>query len=243
MASHSPELKEIEIGKISPNDYNPNEEVKAKYRALVNHLTSVGFTDPLKVRPREAGDPDTILTEWVMVDGEHRLRAYQEVFPEAETILCALSKGPSGEPMTRSEAILSTIAYNEIRGEENPIKMALAIKMAVEGGKSIEEIETLTGMRRGRIESYAELQEMPEGEKLPKFENVGTDGKEDAPNTREPVVMSFAVYDDEREIIEKAIAKAKRNLPPETDVDEERGKSLVIVSEDYLSGGHREGDS
>lgn len=236
MASSKPEIREIEIAKLSPNDYNPNVETKAKYKALVNHFREVGFTDPLKVRKRDPKDPDTIQTEYVLIDGEHRLRAYREVFPEAETIMCAVCD------LTRAGAVVSTIAYNEIRGDENPIKMAVAIKIAVEGGKTIEEIETLTGMRKSRVEAYAELQEMPEGEKLPKFEDEES-GQEDAPNPREPVVISFAVYEDEREIIERAITKAKRSLPPETDIDEERGKSLVILSEEYLRGAGTKGEA
>jgi len=231
MSLPNPDLKEIEILNLTPNDYNPQEMPKDKYKGLVAHMRSVGFTDPLKVRPKGAGDPDDINTDYILVDGEHRLRAFMEVFPDAKTIMCAIMKGPSGQPLTRQEAIISTIAYNFQHGEENPIKMAAALKLALDSGVLIEDIEDLTGMKRNRLESFMEFDNLPDPEQnLPDFSG----GQEGVPTPKDPIIMSFAVYPDMRDVIEKALLKARADLPSEVDMDEERGQLLLILARSFL---------
>jgi hypothetical protein len=228
MSSPRPDFKRIKIVEISPNDYNPQEMPKDKYQGLVGHMRSVGFTDPLKVRPvdKEGGDPQD--TPFVMVDGEHRLRAFMEVFPEEMEIDCAVMRGPSGEFLTRSEAIISTIAYNFQHGEENPIKMALALKLAMDSGIMMEDIEDLTGMKRNRIERFLEFdQPPPMNSNLPEFPGACAP---ELGSPKEPIIMSFAVYPEDRQVIENALANVEQYLPEEVDVDEQRGAELVIMS-------------
>jgi len=227
------ERKEIAITNISPNDYNPQEMAKDKYKGLVSHIRAVGFQSPLVVRERIADDPESIKTEYVLVDGEHRLRAFMEVFADAKEIPCTVMKKADGKPFTRHEAIISTIAFNHQRGEENPIKMAAALKMALDGGMIMEDIEDLTGMKRNRIESFLDFDSLPDVDTAPpKFE--GSDNEAGSPiKTKDPIIMSFAVYPEMRDGIEKAISKARAELPSETDIDEERGKCLEIICEAY----------
>jgi hypothetical protein len=231
MSLPEPELKKIKLTDLSPNDYNPQEMPKDKYTGLVAHMRSVGFTDPLKVRPREENDPEIIKSPYVLVDGEHRLRAYMEVFPEETEILCAIMKGPEGQYLTRQQAIVSTIAYNFQHGEENPIKMAQALRIALDGGMLIEDIEDLTGMKRNRIEAFMEFEKLPESS-LPPFEpdNSGSDLKP----KDDPIIMAFAVYPDDRVVIERAIASQKNHLPPDTAIEEEKGRCLLIICQKVL---------
>ena len=81
-----PEIKKIKIIDLSPNLYNPQEMPKDKYKGLVGHMRSVGFTDPLKIRLKGVDDPEIIKTPYVLVDGEHRLRAFMEVFSDEDEI-------------------------------------------------------------------------------------------------------------------------------------------------------------
>jgi len=79
MSLPEPELKKIKLTDLSPNHYNPQEMPKDKYKGLVGHMRSVGFTDPLKIRPRDEGeDPEDIKTLmfWWManIDYAHSLR-------------------------------------------------------------------------------------------------------------------------------------------------------------------------
>jgi len=234
MGLPEPDLKKIKIVDLSPNDYNPQEMAKDKYKGLVNHIRSVGFTDPLKIRVtnKELGDPQD--TPYVLVDGEHRLRAFMEVFPDEKEILCAMMKGPSGEGLTRKEAIVSTVAYNFQHGEENAIKMGQALRLALEDGMLIEDIEDLTGMKRNRIESYMSFEELPELEnpEIPPFSDAGDPEK--FPKMKDPIIISFAIYPEDRDVIDRALTKMKAFLPPEVDIDEERGKCLLLMAQDVL---------
>lgn len=227
-----PEIKKIKITDLSPNDYNPQEMPKDKYKGLVGHMRSVGFTDPLKIRSKGDEDPETIKTPYVLVDGEHRLRAFMEVFSEEDEILCAIMKGPSGNPLSRTEAVISTIAYNFQHGDENPIKMASALKIALDDGILMEDIEDLTGMKRNRIENFMDFSNLPVGGggaiDGPGFEGSGGgDGIE----RKEAIIISFSVYPEDRVKIEAILKKAEKFLEPETDIDEARGKQLLIALE------------
>jgi len=223
-----PEIKKVRIADLSPNDYNPQELPKDKYKGLVGHMRSVGFTDPLKIRPRGDEDPETITTPYVLVDGEHRLRAFMEVFSDEDEILCAIMKGPKGNPLTRTEAIISTIAYNFQHGEENPIKMAAALKLALDKGVLMEDIEDLVGMKRNRIESFMDFNTLPEGKSdLPNFANDLSKG----PERKEAVIVAFALYPEDRARMEEILKKFEHLVPQETDADEARGKTLLIALE------------
>ena len=231
MSLPDPEIKKIKIIDISPNDYNPQEMPKEKYRGLVGHLRAVGFSGTLHVRPRdEKEDPDTIKTPYVLVDGEHRLRAFIEVFPEATEIECSIMRGKSGY-MTRKEAIVSTIAFNFQHGEENPIKMAQALRMALDGGMLIEDVEDLTGMKRNRIEAFMDFEKLPETE-LPSFDNLNSGP---LPKIKgDPIIMAFAVYPEDRAVIERALQAQQKDMPPDTAIEEEKGRCLTIMCQKLL---------
>jgi hypothetical protein len=203
---------------------------KEKYQGLVGHLRAVGFSGTLHVRPREEGeDPETIKTPYVLVDGEHRLRAFMEVFPEATEIECSIMRGKNGY-MTRKEAIVSTIAFNFQHGEENPIKMAQALRLAIDGGMLVEDIEDLTGMKRNRIEAFMEFEKLP-ATAIPSFDGP----QEGLPKLKgDPIILAFAIYPEDRALIEKALSQQQKHLSPDTAIEEEKGKCLVILCQKVL---------
>jgi len=164
------------------------------------------------------------------VDGEHRLRAFIEVFPDEVEVMCAIMKGPHGGYLTLKEAIVSTIAYNFQHGEENPIKMANALRMALDSGMLVEDIEDLTGMKRNRVEAFLDFQELPQsGEGFLAFDPaMSGERKED------PIIMAFAVYPEDRVIIERALSAQDKHLGPEVDISEVKGKQLLIICQKIL---------
>lgn len=223
-----PEIKEIKIVEIAPNDYNPQELSNDIFKGLVKHIQARGFTAPINVRPldKEGGDPQS--QPWIIVDGEHRLGAFMEAFPGETEITCAVIKGKDGKHITRQEALVSTIAYNYLHGEENPVKMATAIKLILEGGMLIEDIEELTSMNRSKIKAFLEFDEVPPAES----EKDGFTGAgEGGPELKEPIIVSFAVYPEDKGIIDKALDHVKPRLAPEIDIDEEKGKCLLLLAQ------------
>lgn len=221
-----PVIKKIKITDISPNDYNPQEMPKEKFKGLVSHIRATGFNSPLNIRPKTEDDPDSITTPFVLVDGEHRLRAFMEIFPDEAEITCSIRE------LSRAQAILSTIAYNFQHGEENPIKMAAALREALDRGILIEDIEDITGMKRNRVEAFMDFQELPaSGEGLDSFNPADTGGLKPKDD---PIIMAFAVYPEDRAIIERAMGAQRPDLPPDTATEEEKGRCLVIMCQKIL---------
>lgn len=152
-----------------------------------------------------------------------------EVFPDSVEIECSIMRGKNGY-MTRKEAIISTIAFNFQHGEENPIKMAQALRMALDGGMLVEDIEDLTGMKRNRIEAFMDFEKLPESN-LPAFDHPG----ENLPKLKsDPIIMAFAVYPEDRAIIERALTGQQKHLAPDTAIEEEKGACLVILCQKVL---------
>lgn len=219
-----PEIRKIKIIDISFNHYNPQEMPKEKFKGLVSHIRVTGFNMPLNIRPRTEDDPESIKTPYVLVDGEHRLRAFIEVFPEETEVTCSIRN------LTMQQAIVSTIAYNFQHGEENPIKMAQALRMALDGGMLIEDVEDLTGMKRNRIEAFMDFEKLPETE-VPGFapDNTGLGKPKD-----DPIILAFAIYPEDRAIIDRALTAQQKHLGPDTMIEEEKGKCLVILCQKFL---------
>ena len=231
------ESRTIPIIDISPNDYNSQEMAKDKYRGLVSHIREVGFTDPIKVRKvrHDFGDPETLQTEWVIIDGEHRLRAYIEVYSDAMDIECKILKEKDGGDFTRAKALISTIAYNFQHGEDNPMKMSMILKEAVEKHRTtIDDIEEITGIKRNRIENFISFEDIPESH----LGSGGFDGNDNGgglPKARDMVIVSFAIDPDDRVKIEKAVNIISSRLGPEIDELEVRGICLIMMAEGIIS--------
>lgn len=240
MGRANPEIVDIDMKDISPNNYNPQEMPKDKFLGLVRHIRSVGFTDPIKIRAKDESDVAT--TPFVIVDGEHRMSAFLEAFPESKTIKCVKMVDENGQPLKKAEAIVSTIAYNFQHGEENPVKMAGAIKMAMNSGILLEDIEDLTGMKRNRLETYIEFDNLPN----PNDELGGFGGGDSAGpivNEKDPIIVSFAIYPEDKVLLDKAMGIKKLELPEEVDLDEERGRTLMLMVQMVLDEHEGLGDT
>lgn len=65
--------EDIDITKIDPNPWNPNEQDEKTFNRLCQEIEDVGFLEPIHVVPYE--DEDTKETRYLILGGEHRWRA------------------------------------------------------------------------------------------------------------------------------------------------------------------------
>ena len=111
------EKKLVSIIDISPNLYNPQEMKKSTYSGLIANIQKHGFTDPIKIRPVLEEEKKDIDTPYVIVDGEHRFRAFIEAYPEEEKIDCILT------PMkSMADSMQATMSADILRGESTLLK-------------------------------------------------------------------------------------------------------------------------
>jgi ParB family chromosome partitioning protein len=68
------EFKMVKVSDIETNDYNPNVMSAEDFEDMKSILAEEGMVQPLLVRPNPEGDPP-----YILVDGEHRLRASQQI--------------------------------------------------------------------------------------------------------------------------------------------------------------------
>ena len=225
------EKKLISLSKISPNTYNPQEMTNSKFKNLIANIRKHGFTDPIKVRPVLDVEKDKISTPYVIVDGEHRYKAFKEVFLEEDKIDCIIT------PMeTLSDAMQATESANKIKGDSNPIKEAELYDYMIKDGITFEEIDELIGTDRDTIEAMIESLSIPD---LPDEEIgfTGSDITEDSKvtnNVSEKIVMSFSIYPEQKKIINEAIKSIDKTLGTEMPEEDRRGEALHELSKLYF---------
>ena len=94
------EVEYLPIGDIRPNSYNPNRQNEHDFKLLVRSIREDGFTQPVIVQR------DTK----VIVDGEHRWRAMQEVGHDKIPVVLV--------DMTPEQMMVATLRHNRARGSE-----------------------------------------------------------------------------------------------------------------------------
>jgi len=237
------QVEQLCLADISPNDYNPQHMTKHKMESLVNHINAVGFTDPIKVRRKHSESGDTADTPFIIVDGEHRLQAYQLAFPESKTIPCVVMSRYKETEMNRANAVLSSIAFNNQHGQPEDVRLSVALKIATDDGLFTPEIAEVTGMGQDELTQLLELQDA----KAPV--DLGTAGFGDTKplegDEAEPVILTFTVKKGQIATIEKAVKQLAKKLPIETDKAEVRGECLVemanmVLGYDHLISGEGE---
>jgi len=187
------DIVQIELNKISPNDYNPNvmpEDILAKLRA---EIADKGSCVPIIVRRRGDG--------YEIVDGEHRWRICREL--GLEEIPCIV------KDYDDNEAKIKTLQLNYLQGSVVPIRLAHLIH---DLNKEIK-LEDLAGRlpyETPQMMDNLELLKFPDdfGQKI----EIQT--MEDEKEL--PVVMSFVVPREQVQIIEKALDMACQDLPEQT---------------------------
>lgn len=101
----------IERERLRPNPWNPNRMDERTFAAERESIQTFGFLDPLTVRPHP-----TLEGEFEIVDGEHRLRATDDLdYPKLPCLVLDLDEAAARK---------LTVILNETRGEADPVLQA-----------------------------------------------------------------------------------------------------------------------
>lgn len=145
------ERKEIEVNKLKPNPWNPNQMTEEQEEYLEKEMKRIGFAQEILVRQKE--------DYYEIIDGEHRLKTAKKI--GLKKVNCAIIE------LNDEEAKLTTINMNKIKGVDNPIKLAELL----EDLKSRDEnLLDLLAMEREEVESLIEIMNEREIEDLSELE-------------------------------------------------------------------------
>jgi len=111
------EIVELELEKLIPTDWNPNELGEGKFNALFDNISENGVLEPFVVSPLDDGT-------YTVVGGHHRLEVCKIL--KLPSVPCVIKYG-----MTEEQIKFQNLKLNVIRGKINPEKFtALYEEMA-----------------------------------------------------------------------------------------------------------------
>ena len=110
------EFKLVDLHKIKPNAWNPNEMKTRDFQRLKEDIKTEGILDPLVLRQVDG--------EYEIVDGAHRFKAAKELGIQ---VLPAYIAEPGDKLTEKKEAMISTINYKTIQGKFNQVKYSKLI--------------------------------------------------------------------------------------------------------------------
>lgn len=111
----------IPVGKIHPNDWNPNVLSDVMFNRLVDDVQRLGFLQPVLVTPENDGT-------YRIIDGEHRYEVAKLV--DMEEIPCVVVDGALATDETQQK--FQTMRMNMIRGNVDKRKLASLVSELAE---------------------------------------------------------------------------------------------------------------
>jgi len=145
--TENPEVETIPVDKIDENPWNPNEMPERHFEQLKAEYERVGYAQLILVRP-------TGEDRYELVDGEHRWKAARQVgMEEMKAVVMDLDD---------EEARLTTLNMNDIKGTDNPVKLAETL---TEIDRSPTELAEVTVMEPEEIEAHQMLADLNQVER------------------------------------------------------------------------------
>lgn len=141
-------IAEIEVGKVSPNPYQPRTHFdETALQELSASIKQLGIIQPITVRK-------TGTDRYELISGERRLKAAR---------MAGLSAVPAFVREADSEAMLEMAIVENVQREQlNPIEVALGYQRLVdECAMTQEEVATKVGKNRSTIANFLRLLNLP----------------------------------------------------------------------------------
>ncbi len=204
-------IKEIQVGKLKPNPWNPNRlsgEMRSKLKA---YIAREGFVEPLVVRQK--GNDCEIL------GGFHRWQIAKELGYEA--VPCVVVD------LDDRRAKILSINLNEMKGQSLPSLLANLIH-DLSAELTLEDLESQLPYSVEELKDSLELLKIPDGLEAYLEEEAAKQERE------RPTILSFVV--DDEETVEKAISNAQNQHSSGLT----RGGALVEIARAYLSSENKE---
>ena len=120
------DIKKVPITDVFPNKWNPNKESDFIFKKLVESVKKIGFVVPVLVR--EIPTENTPAFE--IIDGEHKWTAAREL---GYTEILIANMGVVDE--LKAKAL--TISMNNIKGDDDPLKLAEILKQIKAGQQGL----------------------------------------------------------------------------------------------------------
>ena len=192
-------VKALAIETLKPNDYNPNVMTEAVFQFLINQIKTKGFRQPILINK-----------DLVIIDGEHRWRAAQQL--ELKKVPCIVIEEE------RDERMISTIAMNKTRGDMNPLQLAECIH-ELHKKYTLEDLEKLLGYEKPQLTDSLNLLKIPA--------DLEQRIKEQAAEEERtlPKIITFILAPTQIELLESALQKTN---------EEKRDAQLIKVVEIFL---------
>ncbi len=133
----------VPIGKVKPNNYNPNTVAPPEMRLLYDSIRQDGYTMPIVCYHNQEDDT------YIIVDGFHRYRImleHEDIFQRENGMLPV---SVIDKPLDQRMA--STIRHNRARGSHNVDLMSNILKELHDLGRSDAWISRHLGMDRDEI--------------------------------------------------------------------------------------------
>ena len=210
MADNRLEIVFIKVDSIIPNIWNPNivpEDILAKLRAEIRQH---GLTVPITVRSSGNG--------YEIVDGYHRWLICKEL--GLQEIPCII------QDFSDTEAKIKTLQLNYMKGSPIPVKLASLIHDLNKEIK-LEDLSKRLPYEEAQLMDNLELLKLPE--------DFGNEIEERARKEEKelPSVLTFVIYKEQQEIIERAIKIALETLPKQA--KNLRAMALEVICADYIA--------
>lgn len=216
------QLMDVPVGSVHPNAWNSNQMSERQYADLLNMIGERGYLQYILVRPHPVARD---LFE--VIDGEHRLRAFREAFPDRGTVRCIVAPAE----ITDDQAKALSIAMNNVKGKDSPVRLARLIQ-EMSAAHSLQAIEASTGLSGAKIRQLRDLDkppEIPPPEPAPRIPAPEPPPPVPAPRPTAPVV--FELYPEERsrleELIESTVNAAGLAMLYPKDPDRRRAAALL----------------
>lgn len=202
-----PDIIEISLEQIRPNDWNPNVLPKKLYEALKRNIRDKGFVLPILVRKVE--------DRYEIIDGEHRYKILKELgYSKAKCVVI--------EAEDDAEAIMRTLAMWRLRGEANTMDVA---SLLLEQEFETKELEEYLAYSESELKVFQIIYEVP-SKIIDPFAKLGIDLPDEKDNL---IILEFALDMMQNLIVQQALDKAKEENPEMV-----KNERLVEICKFYL---------
>lgn len=193
------EIEKVNVEELNENPWNPNEMPEEVFDKLKQEYERVGYLQPVLVRPVEEDGEE----RYEIVDGEHRWRAARQKGIEEINVVV--------KEMSDEDAKATTLNMNDVKGSDNPIRLAELLKDLQEEGNTTEELDELLLMEEEEIKQHELLLDAPDEDEVAEELNELDDGED----TIDFVEIQFDLKPEDAEDLEDFFDCSREQLDSE----------------------------
>lgn len=201
-------LRQVPVGELQPNDWNPNRMDDQIYQKELNSIRRFGFVSPIIVRGIE------------IIDGEHRWRAAMELG------MVEVPVWDVGD-LSDGDAKQLTLTLNRLRGEDDPVRLRDLLRDLA----TFQPLPELLAVLPWNKTQFSRLAELPEVDWNELEEQRGRSSA-----GQKWVERIYRMPVEVAEVLDNALSKAKKDARREG-IDDRLDDvgALELIAADYLA--------